>query len=672
MLLELCRGGSLAELLMRRAAEGRVLTAAEVARGFHDMALALAHLHEQSPPLAHRDVKPENYILSTADGGWRLCDFGSATRETFTYQAGMAAHAVALEEERVHRYSTPQYRAPEMCDPRRGETIGIAADVWALGVSLYKMLYLRDLFGTAGEERLAILNFEPERKLAQATRPARPPADADGARVLEEALLALLHACLTPSAAARPPVSALLQDLATAAGGVSGGVGGGMGGGVGAHQAGRLVLSRLAARSLFPKSLRGGIKAYVLVTCGGTRRFTTIAPRSRDASWAGEIAISTHLRRPIEITIWAAHRRASHDFLGQVTLHPEALVENPAATATLPLRWMALQQRSHRSRVSGHVSCELSWTPYRYSSAAASAPVPPVAAATPPPIPAAVVPPAGGTTAAAGGVGSFWATDAAAANAFAATPATPTPPPPLATMPADFNGSFAAFGDAFGEVTPAATATAPPHEAAPAAGASPTLIHFGADGPAPAPPIQAATGAPLFFVPQADAFASVATHAAPWELPPSAEGSAGAGGAASAADSATFWASFDASPAFTASFADAGGMAPAAGGAGDAAPATGASGAPQHAAAMSGRPTSFPAADATPTSLPASLMPAARPAAPMSSGSVLDDLSQLDELVAHASRASAGTQAEATPSLRPCTTSTVSSANPAGSFWDQR
>ena len=42
-----------------------------------------------------------------------------------------------------------------MCDLRRGQTVGVAADVWALGVTLYKLLYLRDLFGTPGEERRA-------------------------------------------------------------------------------------------------------------------------------------------------------------------------------------------------------------------------------------------------------------------------------------------------------------------------------------------------------------------------------------------------------------------------------------------------------------------------------------------------------------------------------------
>ena len=63
LLLELCRGGSLAELLMARAevgevaAPGRWLNPGEVAKAFHDMALGIAHLHSLPVPLAHRDVK---------------------------------------------------------------------------------------------------------------------------------------------------------------------------------------------------------------------------------------------------------------------------------------------------------------------------------------------------------------------------------------------------------------------------------------------------------------------------------------------------------------------------------------------------------------------------------------------------------------------------------------
>ena len=108
ILLELCRGGSLGEQLIARAEAKHALSPGECAKAFHDMALALSHLHAQSPPLAHRDVKPENFILSDLDGRWRLCDFGSATKATFLYTHGLSSYDVSEEEDRIHRFSTPQ------------------------------------------------------------------------------------------------------------------------------------------------------------------------------------------------------------------------------------------------------------------------------------------------------------------------------------------------------------------------------------------------------------------------------------------------------------------------------------------------------------------------------------------------------------------------------------
>ena len=143
LLLELCRGGNLASLLIQRVESGRSVTVDQASRTFYDMLLAVAHLHAQPRPLAHRDVKPENFLLCEKDGRWKLADFGSASTQPFDYAASDGgAHAASMEEERVHRFSTPQYRAPEMCDVR-SDRIHEKVDIWALGVSLYKILFLQ-------------------------------------------------------------------------------------------------------------------------------------------------------------------------------------------------------------------------------------------------------------------------------------------------------------------------------------------------------------------------------------------------------------------------------------------------------------------------------------------------------------------------------------------------
>ena len=44
---------------------------------------AVATLHGSNPPLIHRDLKLENLLINSFYNGIKLCDFGSATSETF-------------------------------------------------------------------------------------------------------------------------------------------------------------------------------------------------------------------------------------------------------------------------------------------------------------------------------------------------------------------------------------------------------------------------------------------------------------------------------------------------------------------------------------------------------------------------------------------------------------
>jgi hypothetical protein len=401
---------------------------------------------------------------------------------------------VSTEEERIHKTSTPQYRAPEMCDLRRGETVGIAADVWALGVSLYKLLFLRDLFGAAGEERLGILNFDPAKKLTPddcARLRGRRAAPDEGLGVLYD----LLRACLTPSASARPPVSSLLQML-TSRGALSGprSPPGDAAGSEHAHLAGRLILSKLQVRNLYPKSSSGGVKPYVLITSGGTRRLTPIAPKGKDASWSLTVVLSTHLLRPVELTVWAAHQRTAHDFLGVVTLQPLSLIGDATQPITLPQKWMALQRRSERSRVSGEICFALEWSPYTPPPAPPQPPSAPPPGPRPPPQQPAAAPQQ------SGGAGSFWASEPAVATAVA------VPPPPAG------GGNFGDLLGGFGAESGFRSPNAPP------------------------PSIR--------FEPSSERFEAMSTQAAPWDAP----GMSGSAGVAIPGDAGAFWASFDAAP----------------------------------------------------------------------------------------------------------------------------
>ena len=54
-----------------------------ILRIFYQATKAVAHMHSQSPPIVHRDIKIENYLLGD-DKKLKLCDFGSATSEIFS------------------------------------------------------------------------------------------------------------------------------------------------------------------------------------------------------------------------------------------------------------------------------------------------------------------------------------------------------------------------------------------------------------------------------------------------------------------------------------------------------------------------------------------------------------------------------------------------------------
>lgn len=151
VLTELCKGGSLVQLLRGPIALQRGLPEHRVCALFKQICLALQVLHSHQPPVAHRDLKLEN-VLMTEDGTVKLCDFGSASTRCKVYSKEEMGH----EEEEIQKFSTPMYRAPEMVDLYQKWEIGYKVDIWALGCILYVLAFLVHPFPDGG--KLSILS----------------------------------------------------------------------------------------------------------------------------------------------------------------------------------------------------------------------------------------------------------------------------------------------------------------------------------------------------------------------------------------------------------------------------------------------------------------------------------------------------------------------------------
>ena len=108
--------------------ETRKLAVRDCVRLFRNVCAAVEYAHRKE--VIHLDIKPGN-ILVTADGVPKLLDFGVAR------VLNPERSAEITETSPGPRPMTPEYASPEQA---RGEPVGPATDIYALGLVLYRLL----------------------------------------------------------------------------------------------------------------------------------------------------------------------------------------------------------------------------------------------------------------------------------------------------------------------------------------------------------------------------------------------------------------------------------------------------------------------------------------------------------------------------------------------------
>jgi tetratricopeptide (TPR) repeat protein len=152
----------------------------------------------------HRDLKPAN-ILVDASGQAKLLDFGIA-KLLLADDVDSADAATRTE----HRACTPDYAAPEQI---RGEAVGTAADIYALGVIAFELLTGRRPYQRSGGFGVAALG-EATNPDAPSRVLARETGDSRGAAALRGDIDTIVLTCLQAEPARRySSAGALKRDL---------------------------------------------------------------------------------------------------------------------------------------------------------------------------------------------------------------------------------------------------------------------------------------------------------------------------------------------------------------------------------------------------------------------------------------------------------------------------
>ena len=174
---------------LRREGAFPVLDAVRIAR---DVALALGHVH--SLGVVHRDVKPDNILLSAT--GAILLDFGHARAPSIVQNDG--------RDSKKYIVGTPNYVSPEQVSGRRA--FDSRSDLYSLGCVLLEMLTGVVPFSASSARESMLRRIEEPPPDARAARPEAP----------EDVHVVLKHSLAVDPAARYPSADQMAEALGSA------------------------------------------------------------------------------------------------------------------------------------------------------------------------------------------------------------------------------------------------------------------------------------------------------------------------------------------------------------------------------------------------------------------------------------------------------------------------
>jgi serine/threonine kinase 16 len=210
--------GTLAAELDRLAAAGVRLPTHTVLSILLQLCLGVQHMHSKG--YVHRDIKPHNMLIArpaespssscvdtdvemAAHAAYEvvLMDFGSSKRMPIEITSRIAA--LELQED-AEAHCTATYRAPELFDVPSSCTLDGRMDVWAVGCTLYHIMYGASPFQVA---------IDKGGTLALAVLQCAVDFPSDPKKCYPGELHALVSACLAMDLEARPQIGDVITTI---------------------------------------------------------------------------------------------------------------------------------------------------------------------------------------------------------------------------------------------------------------------------------------------------------------------------------------------------------------------------------------------------------------------------------------------------------------------------